>query len=53
MVIGGIAIEKVRVDVRTKSEVRYIGLTIGTDRNDTRLPLRIEEGDIVSMQNNV
>ena len=49
-VIGGIVINKVRINVKTKKNLKNIGWNIGRVGNDNILPLRVEEADIVSTQ---
>ena len=49
-VIGGIVINKVRINVKTKKNLKNIGWNIGRICIDNILPLRVEEADIVSTQ---
>ena len=49
-IIGGTAIDKVIVNVKTKSKVSDFGLTVERVANDNILLLRVEEVDIILTQ---
>jgi len=49
-IIGGTAIDKVIVNLKTKSKVSDFGLTVERVANDNILLLRVEEVDIILTQ---